>query len=68
MDATKRVPPATDATTDGAELMKSTRRRLGLSQSAMGARLGTYQAMISQIERGKVVLKDEWRKILDEMK
>ena len=62
--AAKRVHPATD----GAELMKSTRRRLGLSQSAMSARLGTYQMMISQIERGKAVLRDEWRKMLAEMK
>ncbi|MCQ2395512.1 MAG: SWIM zinc finger family protein [Kiritimatiellae bacterium] len=44
---------------DGA-LMKSVRLRLGLSQAEMGRRLGTYQAVVSQIERGKARLRKGW--------
>ena len=45
---------------DGGALMKSVRQRLGLSQAEMGRRLGTYQAVVSQIERGRARLREGW--------
>jgi transcriptional regulator with XRE-family HTH domain len=40
--------------TDPAELVRSTRERLGLSQRRLALRAGTTQAAISRIERGIV--------------
>ena len=56
-----------DAEDDGGALMKSVRRRLGLSQAEMGRRLGTYQAVVSQIERGKARLRSDWAQRLRDM-
>ena len=39
---------------DAAELVRSTRERLGLSQRRLALRAGTTQAAISRIERGIV--------------
>ena len=39
---------------DAAELVRSTRQRLGLSQRRLALRAGTTQAAISRIERGIV--------------
>jgi transcriptional regulator with XRE-family HTH domain len=39
---------------DAAELVRSTRERLGLSQRTLALRAGTTQAAISRIERGIV--------------
>ena len=48
-------------------LMRTVRLRLGLSQAEMGQRFGTYQAIISQIERGKARLRPGWAERLREM-
>ena len=48
-DATKRVPPASDL----AARVKALRLKLGLSQAAFGKKIGTYQAVVSLMERGK---------------
>jgi transcriptional regulator with XRE-family HTH domain len=39
---------------DAAELVSSTRKRLGLSQRRLALRAGTTQAAVSRIERGAV--------------
>ena len=66
---TKTIPMERSGFADGSNggLMKSVRLRLGLSQSEMGTRLGTYQAVISQIERGKARLRPGWAERLREM-
>ncbi len=52
------------AAEDDGKLLLRTRQRLGLSQTEMGRRLGTYQMKISMIERGKLPLPNDWRKAL----
>ena len=59
---------ASDAAGDSdGGLMRTVRLRLGLSQAEMGQRFGTYQAIISQIERGKARLRPGWAERLREM-
>lgn len=59
---------ASDAAGDSdGGLMRTVRLRLGLSQAEMGQRFGTYQAVISQIERGKARLRPGWAERLREM-
>ncbi|MDD6030961.1 MAG: helix-turn-helix transcriptional regulator, partial [Kiritimatiellae bacterium] len=59
---------ASDAVGDSdGGLMRTVRLRLGLSQAEMGQRFGTYQAIISQIERGKARLRPGWAERLREM-
>ena len=48
-DAQERVPPVSGL----AARVKALRLKLGLSQSAFGKKIGTYQAVVSLMERGK---------------
>ena len=45
--------PASPGSSDFPARLKALRARLGLSQAALGARLGTHQVAISLLERGK---------------
>ncbi len=56
-----------DRAQDDASFVKSARAKLGLSQSALGKKIGSYQVEISLVERGMKPLRASLRSALEDL-